>query len=1006
MLPESNARDGNPCCQNATTKRKPLEDFFSNSRIAPFFGAGSAESGRDAGCAGSENRLTVGIIRAFCLLALIFGIIPARSAEANPEPRTVTEDFEGETTLARYGEDLARFVRSHVRTQQDARSGESCEQLVFQAPQIVPDQKVAIDVSESRVFDELTASMWVRSNCQTLRLGVRVRFPHQIDPRTGEPLAVDVVGDQYTQPREWQRLKCRTTEERVASRLYRLRAQLAESLGTTAPDLREMYVDQVIVLFQLPQGPSALLIDDLEFGPIVPPTTLPAKEEEAVRSEPVLRIVDDRILKRGEPFFPLLTLYHGESLDAVASVGVNTLWIPDYQNKPLLAALKEMDLGAVAQPPQQSLEEAVLKRSGIPTFPDWTAPVWAWILGYDVPAEDQQYVTAWSDQVRDADRQLQRPILVDVAGNERSIHRKIDLLGSSDFTLHTSLTPLDHFEHLRRRRDLALPGKPMFTFIQTEVSEPLLEYLTEAGRLSPGLQTPAVPVVEPEQILHQGYAALAAGYKGIGFWKQFPLESARPGLDERLHALRIFSAHCRILEPWIASAEANSEIPVQTEEGSSRSKAVRSSPLSSRWDVVLDDGTGHPARLRNSQGIRARVLRSERGLLILPVWYEEGGQCVPGPQAAPEIWMLLRGFDEPQAWEVTPTGIHSSNLTLTPVAGGTEIRVKDFSRQSVIVVTRDASAVEDLNRRCRKYREQAAEAYVALAELKHDRVREVHERLQLTAPEVPHAGPRLRRAKWRVDEAKRELAKGHYDDARRMSEAALQDLRAFQRAAWEAAVDPLPAATTSLLAANFQTLPDHWKLLEEMGRSAGLSRNLLPSGSFEEEQALLSSWRDGSHADARTRLQLSPGGVAGRSCLSMSVQSGSPHPLVLISPEVPVQRGDLLVISGHVRFAGAPEQTGSPSVRPASRESVPPVGGELLIFDSFAGRSGAVRFPYGEWASRTGSPPPTAERNWRPFKLIRHATGNDPLRLWIELHGHGAAHLDDIRVHTLSTYQE
>lgn len=915
--------------------------------------------------------LTFVDIRWLCWLLCLYGLINGVHLRAETQPRYVIWNFDEGEPLARPGTpELARLVRRHRRTTDDAHSGKGCEQILFQSSQVLPDQRLTLNLPPSRVFDELAVSLWVRANCQSLRLGVRIRFPHQMDPATGEPLSMDYFGDTYGKPAAWQQLTCRTTDERIQSRLIRLRAQLAESPRSTVPDLREMYVDQVVLGFQVPQGDSAIQLDDLKFGPIVTPQSRgPLPETVRERTPSPLSIVDDRILKRGEPFFPVFTIYHGESLDALATTGINTLWIPDYTDRYLLSALESMDLGAIAQPPQPTLEEAVLRRTGIPTFPEWTAPVWAWMLGFDVPSNDLPYVSGWASQVRDADRGSPRPILVDVEGNERAFHRNAELLGSSDFSIQTSVSVQDHLRHLRRRRDVALPGKPMFTFVQTEASSALLDYFGPAGPM---------PVVEPEQILHQGYAAIAAGYRGVAFWKQIPLDTSRTGLNERIHAIRIFSIHCRILEPWLATGRVIDEAPVQTDEDIARKKPKHASPLFSRWDRIVvpvaHADQGDEVHLDTTSGIRATVLRTDRGLMVLPVCYEPGSQCVPGAQTAPGIWILVRGHDEPQAWEVTPTSIDSSNLELRRVDGGTEIHLKEFDRHSAIVITRDPSAIEELKQISRRLRHDAASAYVALAELKFSRVNAVHERLRSLAPPIGETEVLLRRALFQVGEAKRELAAGHDDDARKWSQKALQNLRALQRRYWDAAVDPLPGVTTSLLATNFQTLPEHWEFLAEVGRSPGRSLNLLPSGDFEDEEALRTTWSHGSEPSSESHVQLRPGGAGkGAAHLSLSVHSAESPPLVLIGPEISTAPGTIVVITGKYRI---------PQPLSASSEG-------LLIFDTLAGRTGAVR------SRRTGS-------HWQTFNLIRRVPEEGSLRVRVELHGPGIVDLDDFAVHALA----
>lgn len=899
-------------------------------------------------------------------------------AQAQSVPEMYRLDFESGGVLGQLETRLlTESVVSHQVTGEDRHTGEHCECLLFRSSQISDEfERVVIPVPASRVFGELSVALWVRANCANVRLGVRIRFPHQIDPRTGQPLAVELEGTaySYSDVAKWQRLTCSTTDEAIQSRLIRVRNQLSTGINPVRVDEREPYVDQVLILLQLPQGQSALEYDDLEFGPVVRPATL-VPQSAASSPAPLskMTIVDDRVRKEGRPFFPIFTIYHGESLDLIARTGVNLLWVKSYEDRPLLHALAEMDVGAIATPPQPSPEQAILDRAGIPSLPDWTTPIWAWILGIEIPPEDRAYVTAWADQVRDADRQLRRPILADVAGEERDFHRHLDLMASSRFGIHTALSNEDHFEELRGRRDFALPGKPMFAFLQTEASGPLLDQ-----RL-PG---EAIPIVEPEQILHQGYEAIAAGFKGVGFWKQIPLDSDVPGLQERLQAIRIFAIHGGILEPFLATGRVVDEIPVLTQDSPPPPRNNQSSPLSSRWDRRVTPAGHIESTPGRASQIRSTVFQTDYGLLVLLVWHEPGAQCVPGEQTAKSVRLLIRGSGEvAQAWEVTPTSVSQSNLSMERIAGGTEITLKEFDQYAAIVVTSSPTAAEALRRKARQHRRTAAEAYVLLAEQKLARVSAIHEELVAVAPAVPQGEAILRRASFFVDQARQELAVDHADEARLSSQRALQQLRTLQRKHWDAAVDPLTCPTSSLDATGFQTLPDHWRLLSQLGKATSISPNRLPSGSFDgEDQLIQAGWCDGSEGKRFISLRCAGGGANDGTHLSMIVKPDAPsgEAAVLISPEIPVEAGELVLVTGKLSI---PRSLSGPDH-------------QFQVFDTIAGRGSALLFK-----ERTDG--------WASFRLLRRIVQSGTLRLRFELHGPGLVNLDDVRVHVaqLSDHQ-
>lgn len=875
---------------------------------------------------------------------------------------------------------LIDSLSQHLITTEDAHTGKSCERLVLSSSQQQTNEsRICISAPEARVFNELSAKIWVRANCVNLRLGMRLRFPHQIDPRTGAALEIDHFGAPYQDFKNWQQLVCQATDEELQSRLIRVRSQLSDGINPVKLDDREAYVDQIILQFQIPAGQSILEYDDLEFGPVVRPARLVTDVRQQERPTAKLTIENDRIRKNGEPFFPIITLYHSEPLDLIAQSGVNMLWIRNYDDRSLLSALQEMEIGAIASPPQPPPAEAILNRSAIPSMPEWTSPIWAWMLGINLPASDRPFVTAWADQVRDADREIHRPIIADVAAEERDFHRKTDLISITRCQLNSSHSSLDHFEDLRGRRSFALPGKPPMTFVQTEASGALLNYFADQSRL---------PIIEPEQILHQGFEAIAAGFKGVGFWKQIPFDAEHSGLQERLDAIRIFSIHARLLAPFIATGRIVDEVPVQVDLKRPGKQKGMTSPLATRWDRPLKaDGQVSPANGELPE-IRATVFHSDLGRLILLVWHEPGAQCVPGSQTASNVRVLIGGIgDVATACEVTPTSVGQSNLAMERVSGGTEFTLKEFDQYAAIIVTSTPDQAVAIQKQCWQTRQSAAEAFVELAQSKLSRVRETQQLLEEAgAPPVLNAGISLGRAEQYLEEAQANLAAGRADETRVAGQRALQQLRTLQRSHWDLAMAPLTGPTTTLEATSFQTLPDHWKLMAQLTGLSNKSENLLPGGNFEDEAALsqsgdserASSWSAAGPESRHTSLRMVRGGDRPGSYLSLIVKPDAPlgQSAGLISPQLHASAGDLVIVTGQMNIR-------HPLSGPDHR---------FEIFDTLGGREGALSFK-------------KTTAGWTPFRLIRRAPASGPFRIQLELLGPGIVDLDDLDVRLMPAGQ-
>lgn len=898
------------------------------------------------------------------LLVMLFAVLvnnPFLHAQASKS--VIQIDFEDQA-LRWNAENsrLADLLTAHRVIDFDSHTGAHCEQLLFRSTQFVEEQRLELSVPKSRVYDELQTSLWIRSSCPDVRLALRIQFPRQIDPRTGKQLTLDLVGERYSKFGEWQRISCTPTETALNQRLNLARAALSSQGNPVEIDSREAFVDQMVLLVTVREGETALQIDDVQYGPVVSPKAQEMEYAPIRTAKSRLKVFDDRILKDEKPFFPVFTLYHGESLEELRTTGVNTLWIPDYADRPLLQALAELDIGAIAQPPQLTPEQAVLNKAGLPAFEDWTEPIWAWMFGFEIPDDDIRYLASWSEQVRAADQHLRRPILADVVGNERAFHRKVDLLGSSQFVINSAVSMPRHAKQLKHRRNLALPGKPMFTFVQTEASTPLLNLRTDDQTL---------PVIEPEQILHQGYAAIAAGFKGVGFWKQIPFDAQIPGLNERIHAIRLFALHAQILQPWLATGRVVDDLPVRLDTGKSQIQEGLYGPLKSRWDTPIEQASAIQAQ-RQSE-ILATVIRSDDGILILPVWYEENEQCVPGPQAATGIRMLLKG-DIWQAWEVTPVGVTQSNLEVSWPAGGTEIYLKEFDQQSAIIITDKPAVIERLQKDSRFVRDDAAQSMVTLAGLKFERVQKVHSELQSLNATIPHAELFLKQAYSYLEASNREIAAGQPVEAYDSACKSLQYLRMLQRQYWESANQDLPSVVTSLDAAGFQTLPDHWRTLQEIGKRKNTTPNLIPTGDFEDADAMIGLWSDGSSAEGNKMMQRQQDQLRHDYHLSLRLESapGENGHITLASPEVEAFAGDFVVMTAQVRV---------------NRPFLSSQDG-FLIFDTMVGSHGAVRFT-------------DQKKSWQTVKIVRKISKDSKFRVRFELRGNGDVDIDDLRVHRL-----
>ena len=101
----------------------------------------------------------------------------------------------------------------------------------------------------------------------------------------------------------------------------------------------------------------------------------------------------------------------------------------------------------------------------------------------------------------------------------------------------------------------------------------------------------------------------------------------------------------------------------------------------------------------------------------------------------------------------------------------------------------------------------------------------------------------------------------------------MQALRVLQYAYWNESVTQSEyGPITSPYTVCFQTLPDHHRLIQRLGRTAdNPQENRLPSGDFENKRAILAGWTQSQHAieGVRSEAELYPSPHKGKTALRL-----------------------------------------------------------------------------------------------------------------------------------------
>ena len=199
----------------------------------------------------------------------------------------------------------------------------------------------------------------------------------------------------------------------------------------------------------------------------------------------------------------------------------------------------------------------------------------------------------------------------------------------------TGLELVNYRDWLNQRRLRMRSGTFTWTWVQTH----LPDWFTAMVYDRPSAAAFSEPIgPQPEQIRLLTYTALASGARGIGFWSDRFLADSHQGRD-RLLTIAQLNQEIRMLEPLLLTAEEPTWI-----------------------DTSAPD-------------VKAAVMRTRQGLLVLPIWLGQGGQFVPGQAAVANLSMVVPKVPVgTQAWEISPGDVHALANT-ERVVGGTGVRL-------------------------------------------------------------------------------------------------------------------------------------------------------------------------------------------------------------------------------------------------------------------------------------------------------------------------------------------
>ncbi len=865
--------------------------------------------------------------------------------------------FEGrQTSWQKDAADAPYNEMDHSMTEQYAHTGQRSEHLRLTAGQgshiyyIYP-------VSRAAITDELTARLWIKANRPGIQVLARVVLPHEPDPRDiNARLTTIIRGDSYQQVGRWEALELRAPVKLARDQQQLMRLELKKDV-----DFTDAYLDRLILNVYGGPGDTELWIDDLEIGPVqdarpaqttslpsaaATPGTLMTQPRPAGAGSSVK--FQEALLVNGAPFFIRGIRHSGAPLDVLRRAGLNTVWL-DYRTPPdKVQEAVQNGFWVVPSMPVTDGDPRLASASGIDEivtrFPAGDSVLF-WDLGGGLTAEQVHTVEQAAQAVRTSDPE--RPIGADVWDGLWPYSLTLNLVGVHRWPLMTSLELLKYRQWLSGRLFLARPGTFQWTWIQTHLPDWYTRMIYHRPAEA-GFKEPIGP--QPEQIRLLTYAALAAGCKGIAFWSDQFLADSHQGRD-RLLMLALLNQELQMLEPLLTT--------------------VRTAPL---W---IDTSVGE---------VKAAVLRCDQGVLVLPIWFGQGSQFVPGQSATRELKMTVPAVPVgSQAWLLSPASVDS--VKTNRVIGGTEVTLRSFGLTAAVLFTSDLGGlISHYQEQNRQMRKMAAQWAYELSETELAKITQVERELIQAGHAPKDTAKLLAEAQKRLRECVEQYNSGAYGDAYARADEALRPLRILMRDQWEEATKRLGIedAVASPYAVSFFTLPQHWRFMDELKRTTP-GTNVLPDGDFEGPA---NPTRPGWTQTAATldqvmmttsRVKVRP--KSGTQCLLMHIAPKLPTDtppgalertfLAMSSPMVHLQPGTRVRITAWIRI---------PAPIRASVDGA-------LLYDRAGGEPLAIRM--------------TATTDWKKLTLFREVPADGLMNVTLALTGIGDVFFDDVRIEPL-----
>ncbi len=366
--------------------------------------------------------------------------------------------------------------------------------------------------------------------------------------------------------------------------------------------------------------------------------------------------------------------------------------------------------------------------------------------------------------------------------------QSLDLIGvDADGAFHCA-DPMETFRYLEQRRMMTATKNPTALFLAwVPASAPHVIRTAVWGEDVP----PAWgwPQLLPEQMRLYTYAALSAGYRGLGFRASSDL--SQPGGLDRLYEMTLLIAEIELLETIFARAhDPIVKLPTFPPDPKIKLQYNTSGQVGG-FSSVGRNNNQNKDELKEREALqttKASVidLPDGRSKLLVVADFARDAQFMPSLMAQRELNILVPAAASAQAFEITLGGV--TPLQTRGDTGGRRLVLPVFNATALILVTPDLTLVEPLEAQIRALAPRAVDIAIKQAEIQIQEAETIHALLMQRGQPVREGDDLLAEAKEWLQTARDYQARLEFDFAWTAARSVSQALRLLRYAHWNHAL--------------------------------------------------------------------------------------------------------------------------------------------------------------------------------------------------------------------------